>query len=243
MRLRGDHVRWVIRHETGYGYRLRQTAGAGGRGWHHEGMNASEDPPPTIGPTTGPTTGPPADRTPITWRRVTEDDFPLLRHWLRRPHVARWWNHDTSVEGVARDFGPAARGDEPSEDWLALTGDRPFGLVQRCRLADYPDYLNELAAVTAVPPGAVTVDYLIGEPDRVGRGLGTRMIRAMVERTWTDLPDAACVLVPVPEGNRASWRALEKAGLVRVAEGDLEPDNPIDGPAHVVYRVDRPGTV
>ncbi|MGP4024075.1 GNAT family N-acetyltransferase [Actinomadura sp. 3N407] len=65
----------------------------------------------------------------ITWRRVTEDDFALLRRWLRRPHVARWWNHDTSVEGVARGFGPAARGEEPSEDWLALLDGRPFGLV------------------------------------------------------------------------------------------------------------------
>lgn len=177
----------------------------------------------------------------LTWRRVTEDDFPLLGHWLRQPHAARWWNHDTSPEGVARDFGPAARREEPSEDWLALLDGRPFGLVQRCRLADYPGYVDELSTVTSVPPGAVTIDYLIGDPDLTGRGLGTRMIRSMIERTWRDYPDATCVLVPVVAANRASWRALEKAGLERVAEGDLEPDNPIDDPAHVIYRTDRPG--
>ncbi|MET9996515.1 hypothetical protein ABZ069_06245 [Streptomyces microflavus] len=25
----------------------------------------------------------------ITWRRLTEDDFPLLISWLEQPHVAR----------------------------------------------------------------------------------------------------------------------------------------------------------
>lgn len=43
----------------------------------------------------------------ITWRRLTEDDFPLLISWLEQPHVARWWNHETSIEAVRRDFGPA----------------------------------------------------------------------------------------------------------------------------------------
>lgn len=52
----------------------------------------------------------------ITWRHVTQADFPLLGHWLKEPHVARWWNHETEPAAVERDFGPAARGEEPAED-------------------------------------------------------------------------------------------------------------------------------
>ncbi|MEV6979945.1 GNAT family N-acetyltransferase [Sphaerisporangium sp. NPDC051017] len=176
---------------------------------------------------------------PITWRRLTEQDFPLLREWLERPHVARWWHHETTPEAVARDFGPAARGEEPSEDLLIFLDGRPLGLVQRCRYADHPEYVAELTPVVPVPEGAMCVDYLIGDPEQVGRGLGPLMIRAVVESTWTEYPDASCVLVPVSAANRASWRALEKAGLRRVAEGELEPDNPIDDRAHYVYRIDR----
>ncbi|MEU4538878.1 GNAT family N-acetyltransferase [Streptosporangium sp. NPDC023825] len=175
----------------------------------------------------------------ITWRRLDERDFPLLREWLEQPHVARWWNHETSAEAVARDFGPAARGEEPSEDLLVFLDGRPLGLVQRMMLADYPEYVAELAPVVAVPEGAMSIDYLIGDPQQVGRGLGPRMIRDIIERTWAEVPTATCVLVPVSTSNRASWRALEKAGLRRVAEGDLEPDNPIDDRAHYVYRIDR----
>ncbi|WP_084965192.1 GNAT family N-acetyltransferase [Thermoactinospora rubra] len=176
----------------------------------------------------------------ITWRRLREDDFPLLRTWLQQPHVARWWHHETSLEAVTRDFGPAARGEEPSEDLLVLLDGRPLGLVQRSRLGDYPDYLAEIAAITPVPEGAVTIDYLIGDAEQTGHGIGTRMIRTIVEHTWPEMPDATCVVVPVQAANRASWRALEKAGLRRVAEGELEPDNPADDRAHYIYRVDRP---
>lgn len=86
----------------------------------------------------------------------------------------------------------------------------------------------------------MSVDYLIGERAWTGRGLGPRMIASMVERTWSDHPDASCVLVPVVAANRTSWRALEKAGLRRVGEGNMKPDNPLDEPLHYVYRVDRP---
>ncbi len=154
--------------------------------------------------------------------------------------MARWWNHDTTPEALERDFGPAARGEEPGEDLLVLLDGRPIGLVQRSVLAEYPEYEAELAAVVPVPEGAVTIDYLIGDPEQIGRGLGPRVIRAVVDRTWAEVPVATCVIVPVSAANRASWRALEKAGLSRVAEADLEPDNPIDGPAHYIYRLDRP---
>lgn len=176
----------------------------------------------------------------LRWRRLREDDFPLLRRWLQQPHVARWWNHETSAEAVARDFGPAARGAEPSEDLLVFLDAEPVALVQRSRYADHPCELAQLAPVLAVPAEAVCLDYLIGDPRRTGRGLGPRIIRAIVAATWDDHPRAPAVVVPVVAANRASWRALEKAWFRRAAEGPLEPDNPIDDRAHYVYRIDRP---
>ncbi|MEU6405773.1 GNAT family N-acetyltransferase [Streptomyces sp. NPDC046985] len=178
----------------------------------------------------------------ITWRRLEERDFPLLRTWLQQPHVQRWWNHETTAEAVARDFGPVARGEEPSEDLLASLDGRPLGLTQRSRLCDYPEDLARLAEIVSVPDGAMTIDYLIGDLRQTGRGIGTAMIRSVIERTWAEHTAAPCVLVPVAAANRASWRALEKAGLRRVGVGDLVPDNPIDDSTHYLYRVDRPGT-
>ena len=94
----------------------------------------------------------------FVFRRVTPLDFPVLQKWLAEPHVARWWNHETSAEAVERDFGPGTRGEEPGEDLVVLFGGEPIGLVQRCLLHDYPEYVTELEQVLAVPVGAATRD-------------------------------------------------------------------------------------
>jgi aminoglycoside 6'-N-acetyltransferase len=112
---------------------------------------------------------------------------------------------------------------------IAALDGRPFGFIQRYPIAAYQEYIDELAPLCEVPPGALSIDYFIGEPDLRGRGLGAAMIAAFVDGSQD-------VIVPVVAANRASWRALERAGFVRVAEGELEPDNPIDSRDHYVYR-------
>ena len=143
------------------------------------------------------------------------------------------------MEGVERDFAASASGQEPGEDLVVQLDGRAIGLLQRSRIADYPEDLAEFSALVAVPPGAIELDYMIADPALRGRGLGSRMIAQAVRETWTVHPDAPVILVAVVAANVASWRALEKAGLERIAEGEMEPDNPVDEPLHYVYRAGR----
>ena len=176
----------------------------------------------------------------LTFRPLRREDFGLLAAWLSEPLVDRWWNDEVAPEALERDYGAAVDGREPTEVFLALADDEPFGLVQRYPVAAYPEDLAELLAVVPVPAGALSIDYLIGEAARRGHGLGAAMVAAFVERTWADHPEASDVVVPVAAGNTASWRTLERAGFVRVAEGEMEPDNPRDPRDHVVYHCARP---
>jgi aminoglycoside 6'-N-acetyltransferase len=177
---------------------------------------------------------------PLTWRPLAAADLPLLGGWLRDGQVSRWWNHETTAQDVERDFGPSVRGEEPGEDLVVSLGGRPIGLVQRSVISDYPQELAEFAALVDVPDGALELDYLIGEAAMRGHGVGARMISAIAADTWTAYPAAPAVLVAVVAANTASWRAVEKAGFRRIAEGDMTPDNPVDDPLHFVYRIDRP---
>ena len=177
--------------------------------------------------------------TGIELRALDRADFPLLARWLAEPLVARWWNHDTAAEAVEREFGPALDGAEPTELLVASADATPFGLVQIYPIAAYPDYAAELGAVCPVPPGALSLDYLIGEPSARGRGLGAGLIATAVELGWVRHSDAHDVLVPVAVGNVASWRALRRAGATWYAEGELTPDNPVDPRDHVVHRFRR----
>lgn len=148
----------------------------------------------------------------LSWRRLTAEDLPLLATWLQEPQVLRWWNHDTSAEAVERDFGPSVRGKEPGEDLLVLLDGRPVGLLQRSVIADYPQDLAEFSALVDVPDGAVELDYLIGPAGLRGRGLGTRMIAAAVEDTWSAHPAAPAVLVAVVAANPARGGRSRRPG-------------------------------
>jgi aminoglycoside 6'-N-acetyltransferase len=176
----------------------------------------------------------------IAFEPLRRSHFTLLARWLAEPLVEWWWNHETSAAAIERDFGPSLDGHDATEVFVAVLGDRPFGLIQRYPIEAYAESVEELSTVCAVPAGAVSIDYLIGEPDVRGRGLGATMIAAFVEQSWSRYPQADDVIVPVAAGNRASWRALERAGFRRIAEGDLKPDNPREPPAHYVYRLRRP---
>lgn len=176
----------------------------------------------------------------LTWRPLASSDLPLLCEWFREPQVARWWNHDATASGVERHFGPSVRGEEPGEDLVVSLDGHPIGLLQRSVIADYPEDLIEFAALIEVPHGAVELDYLIADPALRGRGLGARMIAEAVDDTWKVVPATPVVLVAAVAANTASWRALENAGLQRIAEGAMTPDNPADDPLHYIYRVERP---
>lgn len=176
---------------------------------------------------------------PMSFRPLRRPDLPLLATWLAEPLVARWWNHQTSPEEVERDFGPSIDGTDPTEMFLCCLHDRPFGFIQRYAVAAYAEYVEELSAVCVVPAGALSVDYFIGEPDARGHGMGSLMIATFVADSLVALPAVHHVIVPVSTANHASWRALERAGFRRIAEGLLEPDNPVDSRDHFIYAFER----
>ncbi len=175
----------------------------------------------------------------VELRALRREDFPLMSRWLAEPLVARWWNDASSAEAVEAAYGPSVDGVDPTALYLGLHAGRPFGFVQVYRYDDEPEYRAELATVCPVAPGALGIDYLVGEPSARGRGLGTAMIAAAVARGFADHPDAGEVLVAVAAGNEASWRALDRAGATRFAVGELTPDNPVDARDHVVHRFSR----
>lgn len=177
----------------------------------------------------------------LSFRPLTRDDFPLLAEWLSQPHVSQWWRHDPSPTAVEADFGPAVDGTDPTDVILVFQDDRPIGLMQSYRIGDHPDWL---AALQVVNPheDCVGIDYLIGELDATGRGIGTEMIRLLTDRIWSRYPGAPAVVVAVNQNNIASWRALERSGFRRVWSGILESDDPSDQDPSHVYRVIRPLT-
>lgn len=175
----------------------------------------------------------------ITFRPITREDFRLIGRWLRNPHVGRWWADDSSPRGLEETYGGCVDGTEPAQVFVAAIDDRPLGLVQRFRLASYPECLDEVTRLAPVPRDASSIDYLIGEQADVGRGLGTAMLRAFVRQLLEDDPQTSAIVVAVHASNLASSRVLERVGFQRIGAGEMEPDNPRDTRDHLVYALHR----
>jgi aminoglycoside 6'-N-acetyltransferase len=175
----------------------------------------------------------------LVLRPLGRPDLLQLSRWLEAPHVKRWWRESGEMAAVEAAYGAAIDGDDPTELLIAEFDGRPIGMLQRYRLADNPDYQRALEPA-GTPSAAAGLDYLIGEPQLTGRGLGPMMIAAGSTGAWHAYPEVVAIVVTVQVANRRSWRALEKAGYRRVWSGLIDSGDPSDdGPNHV-YVLDRP---
>ena len=115
-----------------------------------------------------------------TFRPLKRLDFALLSSWLGAPHVFQRWQENPDPAAVEAKYGPCVEGTEPTEVFVVDFDGEPVGMIQRYRIADYPEWVASLAP-TGAPADAAGIDYLIGDPDRIGQGIGSAMISAFVD--------------------------------------------------------------
>ncbi len=151
---------------------------------------------------------------PVTFRPMRHDDLPTLLRWQQAPHADRWFHGSAmTLEAAEERYGDRFDGGHTVTMLVIQIGGRDVGYAQHYRIGELDEY-----AVKTRAPDAVGIDYLVGDPAYVGRGLGTRML-------WTLIRD---VLVPTyadvdrfiaspDHRNAASLRALAKCGF---AAGD-----------------------
>jgi aminoglycoside 6'-N-acetyltransferase len=163
----------------------------------------------------------------IGFRLLKPDDLSVVREWLGREHVRRWWRDPVEVD--IAEIVEALEGREPTDYYAILLDNRPIGLIQTYRVADYLAWEEIIRA----GPGAVGLDLLIGEVDAVGRGLGPLVLAEFARTIAFADPGATALVATVEEENRRSWRAFEKAGFRHLR--DVEED----GLPNRLMRLDR----
>jgi aminoglycoside 6'-N-acetyltransferase len=170
----------------------------------------------------------------IELREMTEADLQLVRRWLQEPHVARWWLADEDAEDELEHWRRLLTGefDDGTHLLMVVESDRgvAVGWCQWYLWEDTPDEARELGAL----PGECGVDYAIGDPTAIGRGLGTALNAALVAEVREHHP--GCGFIVEPEAaNAGSRRVLERNGfaLLDVRPLTFEPhDRPM-----AIYRL------
>lgn len=162
----------------------------------------------------------------IAFEPLRAEDLLLLREWLGREHVRRWWREGGQSLQHAED---ALAGRERTRYFVIVLDARPVGMIETYLLRDEPEW----AALIGEEADGAGVDFLIGEEDAVGRGVGPRVLEQFAGEIVFANPATNAVVATVEEPNRRSWRAFEKAGFRHVR--DVEED----GLPHRLMRLER----
>lgn len=142
----------------------------------------------------------------IELQPIKDYDICLLEKWLYMPHIKKWF-HETKnwlyeVEKRNSEF-------KWIHHFIVTYENNPIGFCQ------YYEYCNSgedwHGKITI--SGAYSIDYLIGETEYIGKGLGKDVVRALIERIKL-CKNAEKVIVQPEQDNTASCSLLAACGFV-----------------------------
>jgi aminoglycoside 6'-N-acetyltransferase len=129
-------------------------------------------------------------------------DADRLLGWLAQPHVAKWWGDAARAMQHAGECAPESHA-------LIVADGRPVGYL--C-WGQPPSEELEAADLTDLPSGLVDIDILIGDPDLLGRGVGSRALQLLLTRLRSE-PSVAFAGLGTAADNTNAIRCFQKAGF------------------------------
>lgn len=159
----------------------------------------------------------------ITFKPLSETDFPLLFKWLEMPHVKAWWDRDVKWTPalIQEKFGDYVRGvklengvSKTIHAYIICADDKPIGYIQMYNAYDF----TRSKPLTGLPSSLAAFDVLIGEEKYLKQGVGSKAIMQFLKK-YAD--SYTHVFVDPESANIAAIRAYEKAGFRKFTE---QPD-------------------
>ncbi|HEY2629079.1 MAG TPA: GNAT family N-acetyltransferase [Usitatibacter sp.] len=168
----------------------------------------------------------------IAFRRFGVEDMQQLYLWLGRAHVAKWYAPAPSsfAEMVAK-YAPRTDASNVVQAFVANVDGADCAYVQTYPVREFAEYARELQC----REGAAGMDLFIADAWRLGRGLGSDIVRCFVDEIVFGANGASECIAGPSEGNDASIRAFEKAGFARWKVIRMEGAEP-----ECVMRLGRP---
>jgi aminoglycoside 6'-N-acetyltransferase len=156
----------------------------------------------------------------LTLRTMRDDDadYGLIVRWRGRPHVHEWWDPDDpapDLDTVRDHYGPRVRGEDPTTACVIELDAAPIGYLQFYRWSSWLD--EALTLQVDADDGTFGIDLFIGEPELIGRGVGTRVVSLACGYLERDR-GASVVALTTETTNVRAQRAYEKAGFEKVRQ-------------------------
>ena len=158
----------------------------------------------------------------VALRPIQAEDWLLIRRWITRPDIRRWWGSASAAEAEMRIVAET----ESAIARIVEVDGGPAGYVHAIDAAHWGSDLPE-----GMPPGTWDVDIFIAEPEHRGKGVGETALSMLADEVFVTT-FAAALSVFVAIANEPAIRAYERAGFAwtRVWE------DPIVGPSWMLLR-------
>ena len=140
--------------------------------------------------------------TDYTFRPAAPTDLPMFARWLATPEVVRWWGDPAhQYRLLEEDLN------EPAMVMCVVSYQgRPFAYAQHYDVRAWPQ-----PHFAHLPPGSRAIDAFVGEPDMLGHGHGTRVLRLLAEQLLAR--GAPVVAIDPDVDNLRARRAYFNAGF------------------------------
>jgi RimJ/RimL family protein N-acetyltransferase len=147
----------------------------------------------------------------LTLRPFFDNDIPLMERWLYEPYVAQWYKHpDHWLRELRERHGEFAY----ISHFIVQFRSQAIGFCQYydCFHSQQHEIWNDDWKGGDKQGEVFSIDYLIGEPEYLRRGLGAKIVTELISKLKA-IGAKKCVVSPEPE-NIASNRVLEVNGFI-----------------------------
>ena len=141
---------------------------------------------------------------------VKQEHRTLLKAWLSAPHAQEWWGDPDKEIQLIYDGEKTGE----SRGFIASADGELFAYIQCWACEAQPaEAIVDEPWVAEQAPGTMGIDITIGPPNMLGKGLGSKAVRALADQLFAD--GVPRVIIDPDASNLRAVRAYEKAGFSR----------------------------
>lgn len=158
----------------------------------------------------------------FTFKPAHESQTDMIHAWLKQDYIAKWIHGaglQSTLTGLEKFIQYLAEGKsldrhmEITQHWVGYDGDKTIVYLLTSNVFKNEDSVYAEHSETDGP--IITLDIFIVDPEYVGKGLATRMIKAFLMSQCSDVTE---VFIDPEQSNKRAIHVYEKVGFINVGE-------------------------
>lgn len=158
----------------------------------------------------------------FTFKPAQEPQRELIHGWLKQDYIARWIHGvglQSTLTGLEKFFAYTAEGKSLdrqmtiTQHWVGYDGNRPIVYLLSSNVFKSED--SEYAKYSLTDGPMITLDIFLGDPEYLGKGLATRLIKDFLLGQCSDVTE---VFIDPEQSNERATHVYEKVGFKKVGE-------------------------